>query len=315
MILSASKRTDIPAFYGEWFMNNLRKGEFLVRNPLFQKKVSRIPVDPLNVECIVFWTKNPQPFFKYLEELERNYRFYFTYSLNDYPYTIERRLPSLKQRIENFVDLSKRLGADRVIWRYDPIMFAEGIGVEYHLRAFSDLAKELQGFTKRVVISVVDDYSKNHKNMVNAGLRIPERSELDRLMPELVRIAHCYQMQIQSCAENNLDAYGIPIGKCVDEQLINQVWNINLVVPASNERPGCHCAENVDVGAYNTCLHDCVYCYANTQHSTVLKNHSMHKMSSPLLVGELGNSDSVSEHRPKRYRKVVKNESLDLAKE
>jgi len=310
MIISASKRTDVPAFYGEWFMNNLRKGSFQVRNPLFPMKISQIDFQPSDIECIVFWTKNPAPFLKYLPEIEENYKFYFTFSLNDYPITIERRLPSVVERIKIFKNLATRIGKEKVIWRYDPILFTEELGVEFHLNSFENLAKQLSGFTEKCVISVADHYVRNEKNLKSIQWRNAAEDEISHLIKNMLIIAENYNIKLQSCAEDGLSKYGVTSGKCIDDELIGKLIGSKIKVPSSKERPGCHCAQSVDIGVYNTCLHDCVYCYANYSFESVKKNYAQHNKESLMMIGSANEEDNISMKKVPHHKKVNHQSSI-----
>jgi DNA repair photolyase len=310
MIISASKRTDIPAFYGEWFMNNLRRGSFQVRNPLFPKKISQIDFKPSDIECIVFWTKNPAPFLKYLPEIEENYKFYFTFSLNDYPITIEKHLPNIDERIRIFKQLSNQIGRNRVIWRYDPILFTEELGVDFHLNSFENIAKELSGFTETCVISVADRYVRNDKNLKSIQWRQAKDGEISQLLKSMLNIAQKYNLKLQSCAEEGLAQFGVLAGKCIDDSLISRLTGNTLKIPSQKERFSCQCVQSVDVGVYNTCLHDCVYCYANYSFDSVKKNYEQHDKESLMMIGSSRDEDIITIKKVIRQKKGIAQNSI-----
>lgn len=165
MILSVSRRTDIPNYYPEWFFNRIKEGFVYVRNPMNPRQISRIDISPDVVDCIVFWTKNPEPMLERLNELS-DYRYYFQFTLTGYGRDIEPGIPHKKEKmIPVFKDLADRIGKQRVIWRYDPIMFTSTYTPEYHLKAFEQIASALNGYTEKCVISFVDFYSKNKRNL------------------------------------------------------------------------------------------------------------------------------------------------------
>ena len=171
MILSVSRRTDIPAFYSDWFVNRLREKYVMVRNPMNYHSISQIDLSPQIVDCIVFWSKNPQPLFKYLDELDENYKFYFQYTINAYDKDVEPNLPSLDERIDNFIFLSKRYGKEKVIWRYDPILITDKYNVEWHIKQFEYISNRLKGYTDACIYSFVDLYDKNITNLKTVNLQ------------------------------------------------------------------------------------------------------------------------------------------------
>ena len=177
MILSVSRRTDIPAFYWEWFLNRVQAGFVDVRNPMNVHQVSRINIRPEVVDCIVFWTKNAGNVIQHLDQL-KEYNYYFQYTINPYNKLIEENVPTKKNIIENFRALSDKISSKRVIWRYDPILLTDNINIEYHLRYFEELAKRLQGYTQRCVISFVDLYKKTVSNTRDLMMREPTDNEM-----------------------------------------------------------------------------------------------------------------------------------------
>lgn len=185
MILSASRRTDIPAFYSDWFYRRVKEGRVCVRNPLNPHQVSEIPITPEVVDCIVFWTKDPAPMLDRLEELG-DYMYYSQYTLNAYDRRIEPRVPDMDQRLETFRRLAERLGKERVIWRYDPILLTGDLDPDYHARAFRRIAEELKGCTEKAVISFVDVYPARNKKALEAlGTLLPGEDTLRELAGRL----------------------------------------------------------------------------------------------------------------------------------
>jgi hypothetical protein len=298
MIISASRRTDIPAFFGEWFMNRIRAGFFYRVNPFNAKQIKEVSLLPSDVDVIVFWSKNPQPFVKYLDELDdRGYRYYFQFTLNDYPYEIEGGLPAFAERLETFISLSRRIGAQRVIWRYDPIIITDMTPVDYHIDRYGKIAEYLKDSTSRSVISYMDlygkvstrwqrlDFAESYRDITKSE----DKSELHRLVKAISQNAAEQGMEVFTCAEElNLDDYNIRHGSCIDQNLINDIFNLNLAYPKDkNQRETCLCATSVDVGMYSTCQHLCSYCYANRSEKEVGNNIKEHKVDSPMLVGEI----------------------------
>ncbi len=299
MIISASRRTDIPTYYSEWFMNRIKEGYVLVRNPLNAHQVSRISLNPEVVDAIVFWTKNPLPMLEKLPLL-KDYMYYFQFTLNAYEQDVETGVP-LKHKyiLPAFQRLADMLGPKRVIWRYDPIFLNGKYTMDYHLRNFAKLAKKLAPYTQKCTISFLDMYVKTERNV--AGLNIqPWTLELqDNMAKQLAEIAHSYGLEIATCAEGiDLDKYGIKHAHCIDGELLADLLGSPLKVGKDkNQRQECGCVDSIDIGAYNTCRNGCHYCYANFNCKMVRDNLYRHNAQSPLLLGELLPDDKVTERK------------------
>lgn len=301
MILSVSRRTDIPNYYSEWFFNRLKEGFLYVRNPMNFHQISEIKISPDVVDCIVFWTKNPLPMMERLDELEA-YNYYFQFTLTGYGNDVERNLPNKKTLvIPVFQELSNRIGKEKVVWRYDPIFFSNRYNAKYHLKAFRSIAEALSGYTEKCVISFLDIYPKNKKNMDNLLSYDLSDSELRGFAKELSNIAKENHIKIGSCAEKiDLDEYGIIHNSCIDKELIEKIIGCKLKINKDkNQRIECGCVESVEVGTYNTCKNGCVYCYANYSAKSVESNFQKYDPLSPLLCGHIEKDDKIS------TRKVV----------
>ncbi len=310
MILSVSRRTDIPTYYSEWFYNRIKEGFVYTPNPMNPRQISRIDLSPEIVDCIVFWTKNPGPMLGRLSELSA-YKYYFQFTLTGYGKDIESNVPHKKERmIPIFKELSDKIGANRVIWRYDPIIFTKVYTPDYHLKAFLQISSELKGYTSKCVISFLDMYAKIAKNM--AQIQTYEISEtlLFEFAGEISRIAKANGMSIASCAESiDLRECGIRHNSCIDKGLIEEIIGCRLRVNKDkNQRPECGCVESVDVGTYNTCLNGCKYCYANYSMESVTKNCKSYDSKSPLLCGIVAEEDKITE----RKVKSLKEEQMSL---
>ena len=303
MILSVSRRTDIPAFYSDWFYNRIREGYACVRNPMNRHQVSKIRLSPDVIDCIVFWSKNPAPMLPRLGELADS-MYYFQFTVTPYDRELETGLPQKESVIETFRRLSDRIGPKRVIWRYDPILFSQSMDVSYHLHGFEAIAKRLASCTQTCVISVVDLYQKTRRNLRETTAREPSADEITRLAAGLAAIASSYGIRIQSCAERiDLEPMGIRHGRCIDRMLIEKLLGRRLEVAKDrNQRPECGCVQSVDIGAYDTCSHGCLYCYANTDMGTVYRNRVLHDPSSPLLIGRIGEDDIVKERTIRSFK-------------
>lgn len=274
-------------------MERIRQGHCTVFNPFNRHQVSRVSLLPEDVEVIVFWSKNPRPLFVYLDELDqRGYQYYFHFTLNGYPSVLEPQVPEREASIETFTELAERLGPGRVIWRYDPIILSNITGYEYHQEQFQRIAKSLQGSTRRVMVSIVDPYRKavtNFKQLAQQEIFVKDQfsqPEFNNLMRALANTAKQNGMEIFSCAENiDLRPYGISPGKCIDSQYIKRVFNQAVAaIKDKSQRSACGCVPSKDIGAYDTCLHGCAYCYAGTLKSG-RKNREQHNWNASSLIG------------------------------
>lgn len=304
MILSVSRRTDIPAFYSEWFFNRIKEGFLYVRNPMNIHQVSKIDITPNTVDCIVFWTKNPQPMLNRLDEL-CNYHYYFQFTLTGYGNDIEPNVPNkVTKMIPIFQELSKKIGRNRVIWRYDPVLLNSSYTIEYHLKAFESIAKELYNFTNKVIISFIDMYLKITTNMKRYNVKSPEYNEIIYLATEFKNIANKYNLEIESCAEKlDLKNIGISHGHCIDQNLIEEIIGCKLSGNKDkNQRTECGCFESVEIGSYNTCKHGCKYCYANYSSNVVINNTQSYDVDSPLLCSKLSPDDKITIRKVKSQK-------------
>lgn len=296
MILSVSRRTDIPAFYTEWFFNRLKEGFVYVRNPFNKNMVSKISLDSKDIDFIVFWTKNPLNILNRITELN-TYKipYYFQITITAYGKDIETNIGDKFEIIEAFKKLSSLIGSEKVIWRYDPILITEKYSLTYHLEKFEFLAKELNAYTKKCIISFIDLYDKCKRNMKHIELKDIGNDEKIKLAMDMAKIAQKYDIELLSCAEDiELDTVGIKHGKCIDDVLISQILGTELKISKDkNQRGRCNCVESVDIGEYNTCSHNCLYCYANFNADIVKKNIGLHDPHSTLLVGEIKERDVI----------------------
>jgi hypothetical protein len=304
MIVSASRRTDIPAFYPDWLMGRIEAGYCLVRNPFDARRLRRVSLDPAEVDFLVLWTRDPRPLAPRLGEIEeRGLRFYVQMTIAGYPRSIEPGAPPLEEALRAFRELADRVGPERALWRYDPVILARSLDASFHLEAFGRIAAALEGSTKRVTLSVVDEYAATRSRLAAAGF--PEaRFEVEayaELLGELAAIARSRGMRAQACAEKaELRERGIEAGACVDAALAASLWPGPPLAVSHNasaageldfgdgpsglaardpgafaardpgQRPACLCAKSVDIGAYGTCPRGCAYCYANRGRGSLL---------------------------------------------
>jgi hypothetical protein len=276
MIVSASRRTDIPAFHWRLFMQRVDEGRIHWRNPYHREQTRTYPLTPETVDAIVFWTKAPaKGFLHAIPELEkRGFRFYLQFTINNYPAWLEPNLPSTDYIINAFQSIASMIGPERVLWRYDPIVSCDEMNEDFHLQNIERLARQLQKSTCRLTISFLDFYPKVKRRLLCVSktrgtefydLTAPERSEdILHLAAGIAEIGARYGMKVVTCGEKvDLSPAGIGHGACIDPDLLNQLWNIPAAARDSNQRGACRCAKSLDIGAYNTCRHGCVYCYAS----------------------------------------------------
>lgn len=306
MILSASRRTDIPSYYSDWFYNRIKEGFLYVRNPMNTHQISEIRITPDVVDCIVFWTKNPLPMLNRLDEIN-DYKYYFQFTLTGYGNDVEAGLPNKRtEMIPIFQELSNKIGRQKVIWRYDPIFFSDRYTEEYHLKAFKSIAEALNGYTEKCVISFVDIYSKNKKNMDNLSSYELNDHDLNSFARELSKVAIENNIKLGSCAEKiDLNECGIVHNSCIDKELIERIIGCKLNVGKDkNQRLECGCVESVEIGTYNTCKNGCAYCYANYNPKRVEKNYATYDPLSPLLCGKVQEDDKITTRKVKSLKET-----------
>lgn len=302
MILSASRRTDIPSYYSEWFFNRIKEGYVLVRNPMNYHQVSRINISPDVTDGIVFWTKNPSRMLERLDELN-DYPYYFQFTLTPYGDDVEPGLPSKRSVIiPSFLELARRVGPKRVIWRYDPILINEKYTVERHMRYFEMLACILADSTEKCVISFVDQYRNISSAMRRLGVKEVSADEMHLIARHFSDTAGKHGMTVYACAEaENLEKWGVKKAHCIDPELLGELAGYTISAGKDkNQRAECGCAESIDIGAYNSCRNLCEYCYANHSLSGIERNIRLHDPKSPMLIGNVEEGDRIAERKVKK---------------
>lgn len=310
MIISVSRRTDIPSYYSTWFFNRLKEGYAYVRNPMNPHQISEISLSPDVVDGIVFWTKNPTPMLNSLDKLQ-NYTYYFQYTLTPYGGDVEKNIPSKSNIIiPTFRKLSSLIGKERVVWRYDPILFSDKYTLQYHMQCFCRLCDKLADYTEKCTISFLDLYKNMQRNITPLGIRPLSYGQAEELAGYFSEVAYEHGIYIDTCAENmELDKYGIKHASCIDQDRLERIGNYKLDIERDkNQRDACNCVSSIDLGAYNTCQNGCVYCYANFNQTLVNDCCKKHNPSSPLLYGEVGIDDII---RP-RAMKSLRNDQISL---
>lgn len=292
MIISASRRTDIPAFYGEWFINRLISKEVFVRNPMNPNSITQISLDPKEVDCIVFWTKDPTNFLKYISKIqELGYSFYFQFTLTAYDKTIEKNVVKKSDIINTFKTLSNLIGKEKVIWRYDPIFINNSFNFDYHIKWFDYLSSKLSMYTEKCVISFIDEYSFIKKALYDSNIRELKTDEILQIANEIKRIGDKYGLDIATCSEKiDLEKIGIKHNKCIDDELISRIINKKIMYSKDkSQRKECGCLISRDIGSYNTCMHNCMYCYAKKGAPKI-----NYDPLSPLLCDQINGNEKIT---------------------
>jgi hypothetical protein len=289
VIISASRRTDIPAFFSKWFFNRLSAGFVVTKNPFNANQLTKLKLSADVVDSIVFWTKNAAPMIPRIHELdEKGLTYYFQFTLNPYDIDVEPGLPDKMQLVDTMKVLAAEIGKERVVWRYDPIFISEKYSAEWHIDAFARYADALKDSTEKVVISFLDMDYNNTKKIGEVGIRDGSIEEKNELAEAMSSIARTNKLAIATCAEEiDLNRYGIEHGRCIDDKLIERLAGLPLKAKKDkSQREICGCIASSDIGAYNTCGHACAYCYANYNKSTISNNVVKHNPNSSLLIGE-----------------------------
>ena len=309
MIIQTGNRTDIPAFYSEWFANRLKEGYVLVRNPFSPQSVSRYTLDPAVVDLIVFCSKNPQPMLKYMDLLAAYHQYWFV-TITPYGKDIEPNVPEKADVMKTFLQLSSTVGPDRMCWRYDPILVDESWTVDRHIKSFREMCSVLKGSTRTVIISFIDLYEKVKRNFPEART-VPFETQYT-LTEAFVRIGKEYGMTIKPCGESPaLRAAGADCSGCMTQSVFETAVGQNLSLPANpNNRRECVCYITCDIGAYNSCGHFCRYCYANADRMAVVNAMKRHDPKSPMLIGHVEPGDRIS--APKQVSWIDPQLRLDL---
>jgi len=305
IIISASRSTDIPTFYSDWFISRLEAGYLKWTNPFNGKTLY---VSFKNTRLVVFWTKNPRPMFKYLDYLDKNIpNYYFQYSLNDYDKEgFEAKVASVEKRIKTFKELSQKLGKKRVVWRFDPLILTNNITIDELLKRVKNIGDQLKDYTEKLVFSFVDIgiYRKVENNLKKENINYIEWTPqlMDKFAQGIYEINKNWGLELGTCSEKiDLKKYNIVHNKCIDDDLIIDLFNhdkklmdflgveIELAdlfgdgkiiktkkLKDKGQREDCGCIMAKDIGQYNTCPHDCNYCYANTSKELAKKNYKLH---------------------------------------
>ena len=304
VIISASRSTDIPAFYADWFFHRLKVGYSAWTNP-FNGVKSFVSYE--KCRFIVFWSKNPKPLLGHLDELkERNIGCYIQYTLNDYEKEgLEKGVPPLEERIDTFKRLVDQLGQGRVIWRFDPLILTDRISLDDLLQKVENIGDQLSGYTEKLVFSYADIalYKKVKANLEKSHVNYAEwtTAQMEEFAQRLSELNQKWHYQLATCGEKiDIDRYGIQHNKCVDDDLMirfahhdealmdflcvevkESLFGTEIVKKKDNRDKGqrqfCGCIVSKDIGEYNTCPHLCEYCYANASKEKAQENYNIHE--------------------------------------
>jgi Domain of unknown function (DUF1848) len=286
-LISASRRTDVPAFYADWFMRRSRAGDVSWVNP-FNAQVHTVSLAPGDVAAIVFWTRNFAPMIRHLDELDgRGYRYLVHFTITGLERTYESHVPPLGAAVRQFRRIAERIGPDRILWRYDPILIAPRCGADFHLRNFESLAAALAGATRQCSISFVEVYGKVRRSFTRRGLPIPAPGleERKQLADRLGALAAARDIAVRACCNDELLGPTVGKARCVDLELIRRLWpELDFEAEPAPTREECGCVRSYDIGAYDTCLHGCIYCYATRDREVARPLHARHDPESPTLI-------------------------------
>lgn len=284
MIISASRRTDIPAFYGDWLVKRLQAGFVLVANPYNSKQISRISLQPAEVDCLVLWSKDFRPLLKHIDILKQ-YSCLFHFTINAYGVEIEPGTAEKQLELMTCLQtLAEEFGKETVIWRYDPIIISQKYNLDFHCRVFEELCSNLANNCRHCVISFLDEYKSVSKKLQLLKLRAPEKWEEDYLAEHFHKIAMDNNLLIKACAERDLSKWQIQPSACIDQSVIEEIIGNKIKCKKTKpERELCNCCYSRDIGRYGTCQHGCVYCYASACSNKSTNNQNFNQEYSEIL--------------------------------
>ena len=301
MILNTGARTDTVQYFTPWLLKRFEEGYALSRNPLFPDRVTRYELVPDKVDCVVFCSKNYRPILSQLHKITGRFNTFFHYTITAYGKDIEPGVPSIDESIETLLELEKLVGANRICWRYDPVLLTKNYTVQTHRETFDYMAARLSGHVSRCIFSFVEIYQKLQFNMPEL---IPFADwQIDELARILGETAARHGLYIQTCGTNgDFTRYGIHSSGCLTLDMIGRANNVAFrKLKHKGTREGCHCMESRDIGEYETCLNGCRYCYANKNHKKAAENFKLHDPDSPLLIGKLMSTDTVIQGAQKSF--------------
>ena len=301
MILNTGARTDTAQYFSKWLLKRFEEGYVYTRNPLFPNKVTRYELSSDKIDAVLFCSKNYAPILPRLREITDQYRTYFHYTITAYGRDIEPGVPSVDESIRTLIELEKIVGRGRIAWRYDPVLLTDTYTVERHLETFAYMAEQLAPHIDRCIFSFVEMYKKLETNMPEL---VPlTEDDKQHLAEGLGATAAKYGMRIQTCGTNgDYSRYGIRSSGCATLEILGRANGCEFRdIKHKGMREGCHCIESRDIGAYDTCLNGCKYCYANKSPQKARENYKLHDPASPLLIGHLEKDDVVIQGNQKSF--------------
>ena len=291
MILSVSQRTDIVAFYVEWFMKRYHEGFWDVCNPYYPQQISRIK--RCDIDIIYFCTKNPIPILPYLDEIEEP--MIFNVTLTAYGKEIEPGVIDKRNVIEAIKVLSDKIGKENVYVRYDPIFLNEKYTLAYHIRVFKRMCELLEGYISYIIVSFLDDYKNVRNNRQVLKVKEFDEDDYEQIGKNFAQIASVHHMQVQTCCEERrLLEYGFIKQDCMSNELAYKMSGKTFKKWTARQSKDCSCVGFVDIGVYNSCPHFCRYCYANYDEKKVKENYTNHDQNATLMVGKLKGDEKVT---------------------
>lgn len=303
MIINISGRTDIINYYSDWMFRRFQEGYVLSRNSLFTNSVRRYELTPDKIDCIIFGSKNYSPVLDRIHEITERFNTYFYYTITAYDRDIEPGVPDIDTSIKTFLALSNIVGTKRMAWRYDPILLTKSYTIERHIETFGYIASHLSGHFDRCIFSFVEMYKKHEINLPEL-IPVADK-DMDVIAQGIGGIAKKYGFALQTCGpEENYARYGIETSGCVTLDILGKANNLQFrTLKHKGFRNGCHCMESRDIGALNSCLNGCKYCYANKNAQLPRENYALHDPASPLLIGHLMPTDRLEAGAQKSFLK------------
>lgn len=302
MIINVGGRTDIVNYYTPWLLNRLKEGYAYSRNPFARENVYKLSLKPEDVDCLLFCSKNYQPILKHIADIDKKYRILCHYTITGYGKDVEPKVPTIDQSIKTLEKLSNTIGRTKILWRYDPIILTEKYTVEKHLESFEYIAEKVSPLVYRCIFSFVDMYKKVEENMPEIIPFTQEDKEM--LLRGIGEISKKYDLYTQTCAtKQNYEKYNIHAAGCTTREILEQAHNVvyKSNVKATGIRKNCQCIPSRDIGAYNSCLNECKYCYANRKPDIPKNVIKLHDEKSPLLLGHLEDEDNLIETKTLRH--------------
>lgn len=302
MIINTGGRTDTVNYYSDWLLKRLEEGYVYSRNPLFQNKVTKYELNPDKVDTLIFCSKNYTPILSRIGEVAKKYNIFCHYTITSYGKDIEPNVPHIDKAIGTLIQLSNIIGKEKLAWRYDPVLLTDKYTIQTHFKTFEYMAEKISGYVSSCIFSFVEIYKKLLSNMPEL---IPlNDTDKNELAYGFGAIASKYHLPIQTCGTNvDYTEYGINASGCITAAILEQANGYKFKKNTSHKgmREGCHCIPSRDIGAYDTCLNGCKYCYAVKSLDAVKQNYKLHDKNSPLLIGQIKDTDTIQNGAQKSF--------------